>query len=56
VKETVADVQNSAKINFGKYKGMAYNELPDSYLLWLKSNYIGSDREIICSEIAKRNI
>ncbi|ADN09154.1 DUF3820 family protein [Sulfurimonas autotrophica] len=55
-REAVANIQNSVRINFGQYKGMPYNELPDSYLLWLKNNYIGSDREIICGEIAKRNI
>jgi len=54
--EAVAKVQMSARISFGQYKGMLYSELPDSYLLWLKSNYIGSDREVICTEIAKRNI
>lgn len=54
--EAVVNIQNSARINFGQYKGMLYNELPDSYLLWLKNNYIGSDREIICGEITKRNI
>jgi len=55
-REAVANIQNSARINFGQYKGMLYNELPDSYLLWLKNNYIGSDREVICDEISKRNI
>ena len=55
-REAVVNIQNSARINFGQYKGMPYNELPDSYLLWLKNNYIGSDREVICGEIAKRNI
>ena len=54
--ETLAKVQMSAKIGFGQYKGMFYSELPDSYLLWLKSNYTGSDREIICTEIAKRTM
>lgn len=47
--------QNS-KIEFGKYKGMAYSDVPDSYLLWLKSNYRGKDRDIIDSEISYRKI
>ncbi|WP_434579686.1 DUF3820 family protein [Sulfurimonas sp. NW15] len=56
VEEAVCAPQTSARISFGQYKGMLYNELPDSYLLWLKNNYIGSDREIICTEIAKRRL
>jgi len=55
-REAVANIQNSARINFGQYKGMLYSELPDSYLLWLKNNYIGNDREIICTEVAKRRL
>ena len=45
-----------AKIDFGKYKGMRYNELPDVYLVWLKSNYRGKDREIIDTELKRRNL
>ncbi|HIP54290.1 MAG TPA: hypothetical protein EYH11_02325 [Sulfurimonas autotrophica] len=29
---------------------MFYRELPNSYLLWLKNNYTGKEREIICDE------
>lgn len=45
-----------AKIEFGKYKGVSYTEVPDSYLLWLKSNYNGKDRETITNEIQRRGI
>ncbi len=54
--ELTSSVSSSVRIYFGQYKGMLYSELPDSYLLWLKNNYIGKDREIICEEISKRNI
>jgi hypothetical protein len=54
--ELILSVPSSERINFGQYKGMLYSELPDSYLLWLKNNYIGKDREVICNEISKRTI
>jgi len=44
------------KINFGKYKGMFYSDLPDSYLLWLSKNYNGEDRNIITQELQNRNL
>jgi len=44
------------RIGFGQYKGVFYNELPDSYLLWLKNNYIGADKKIIEAEIKRRNL
>ena len=56
VQETTVETKSSAKIGFGQYKGMFYWELPDSYLLWLKNNYTGKDREIICEEVAKRKL
>ncbi len=45
-----------AKIDFGKYKGMRFSELPDSYLIWLKGNYRGKERETIDTELKSRNI
>jgi len=48
--------QVKPRVTFGQYKGMQYAELPDSYLLWLKSNYSGADRTIIEKEIKKRKI
>ncbi len=56
VEEVIHNTQTNARISFGQYKGMLYDELPDAYLLWLKNNYAGKDREIICSEIAKRRL
>lgn len=56
VEEKVVYTQSSLRISFGQYKGMLYSELPDSYLLWLKNNYTGSDRETICDEVAKRQL
>ena len=47
---------NSKQISFGKYKGMLYSEVPDSYLLWLKKNYNGEDRELIVAELQKRKL
>jgi len=45
-----------ARISFGQYKGMYYNELPDSYLIWLKGNYSGLQRETIMGELQKRGL
>jgi hypothetical protein len=50
----VKEVQ--ARVSFGQYKGMFYSELPDSYMLWLKTNYHGKDRESIEKELQKRNL
>ena len=47
---------DTTKINFGKYKGMFYSDLPDSYLLWLSKNYNGEDRNIITQELQNRNL
>ena len=55
-KEKIIKVQQKAKVEFGKYKGMYYSELPDAYLLWLKSNYKGKDRDIIDAELNFRTI
>ncbi len=56
IEEKTLYIQSNARIEFGQYKGMFYNELPDSYLLWLNNNYIGKDREILCNEIKSRNL
>jgi hypothetical protein len=48
--------KQNIKVSFGKYKGMLYSELPDSYLLWLKSSYRGKERDIIDAEIAARKL
>ncbi len=54
--ENFFKVQQTQKIEFGKYKGLAYSDLPDSYLLWLKSNYNGKNRETIDAELKFRNL
>jgi len=56
VKERILKIKTSEKIEFGKYKGMFYSELPDSYLLWLKKNYRVSQRDIIDREINNRSL
>lgn len=42
------------RVPFGQYKGMLYREIPDSYLLWLRSNHKGKERDFIESECKKR--
>lgn len=44
------------RIEFGKYKGLFYSDVPDSYLQWLKSSYRGKDRDIIDEELKSRNL
>lgn len=44
------------RVGFGQYKGMSYDELPDSYLIWLKTNYNGPDREAINKELKRRKL
>ena len=46
----------SSKIGFGQYKGMNFNDLTDSYMLWLKTNYRGYDREKVDEELRKRRL
>lgn len=48
--------KKKGRVEFGRYKGLDYSELPDSYLLWLKSNYSGKNREIIDAELKSRNL
>ena len=49
-------VESQPRIGFGQYKGMQYNELPDSYLLWLKNSYRGYDRDKIDKELKSRKL
>jgi len=48
--------KTTQKIEFGKYKGMLFSEIPDAYLLWLKKNYRGSQRDIIDAELNYRKL
>lgn len=54
--ENFLKIKQTQRVEFGKYKGLAYCDLPDSYLLWLKSNYRGKSREIIDAELKFRNL
>ncbi len=54
--EKIVYTSTDEKIEFGKYKGMKIFELPDTYLLWLKSNYRGPQRESIENEIQRRTL
>jgi len=48
--------KQSPRVDFGEYKGLFYKELPNSYLLWLKNNYLGKNRAIIENELKNRNL
>ena len=54
--EHIIQVKSQPRVGFGQYKGMQYNELPDSYMLWLKTNYRGYDRETIEKELKRRKL
>jgi len=54
--ENIIILQTQPRISFGQYKGMYYSNLSDSYMLWLKANYRGQDRDIIDKEIKKRSL
>ncbi len=56
IEENVIVQKTQPRISFGQYKGMQYNELTNSYMLWLKGNYWGKDREFIDKELKKRNL
>lgn len=56
VEENIIVKATEPRINFGQYKGMQFNELPNSYMLWLKSSYRGFQRELVDKELKKRNI
>lgn len=55
-REHVLETKQTVKVAFGKYKGMLYSEIPDAYLLWLKGNYRGKERDIIDAEISFRKL
>ncbi|MDD5400113.1 MAG: DUF3820 family protein [Sulfurimonas sp.] len=54
--EKSLNVQQRERVEFGKYRGMLYCDIPDSYLLWLKSNYMGKDRDTIEAELKFREL
>jgi len=55
-KEEETQINQDARVEFGKYRGMLYSDLPDNYLVWLNSNYCGKDREIISAELKSRSL
>ncbi|WP_294964240.1 hypothetical protein [Sulfurimonas sp.] len=54
--EYITEVKSEPRIGFGQYKGMCYSDLANSYMLWLKTNYRGYDRELVDAELKKRNL
>jgi len=48
--------QVKPRVSFGQYKGMLYTELPDSYILWLKENYSGAQKNILKEELKYRGL
>lgn len=48
--------EQKARVTFGKYKGLHYSELPDSYMLWLKTNYNGKEKDKIVEELNRRGL
>lgn len=42
------------KIDFGKHKGCFFKDLPDSYIIWLRKNYLGKFKDTIVQEYEKR--
>ncbi len=56
VVENIREIRSQPRVGFGQYKGMQYNELPDSYMLWLRMNYRGYERDIIDKELKKRKL
>ena len=56
-KESLAQTSdNRPRVEFGQYKGLFYSDLPDSYLKWLKSNYLGKDRDALEQELKNRHL
>ena len=54
--ERIFQQKEKSRVGFGQYKGMPYSEIPDSYLLWLKSNYRGPDKEYVDKELKRRKL
>ena len=54
--EIVFAQKEQSRVGFGQYKGMPYKDIPSSYLLWLKSNYRGPDKEHIDTELKRRKL
>ena len=55
-KENIKEIETKSRVGFGNYKGMLYSELPDSYMIWLKDNYSGYDKEKVQEELRNRKM
>ena len=54
--ENLIEEKSQPRVGFGQYKGMQYSDLTDSYMLWLKANYRGYERELVDAELKIRNL
>lgn len=54
--ENIIEKTSQPRVGFGQYKGMQYSYLTDSYMLWLKANYRGYEKEFVDAELKKRNL
>lgn len=54
IKPKRVENQVDAVIGFGKYRGTHYKDIPTPYLLWLKKNYQGPERQALEQELRKR--
>jgi hypothetical protein len=54
--ENIVEKTSQPRVGFGQYKGMQYSDLTDSYMLWLKANYRGYERELVDAELKIRNL
>jgi len=54
--ESLKPQNDAPRISFGEYKGVFYSQLPSSYLVWLKSNYFGYEKDFLDKEISRRGL
>jgi hypothetical protein len=54
--ENILESEFEPRVGFGKYKGLTYTDIPEHYLLWLKRNYHGAQKEYIDAEIKRRKL
>lgn len=55
-KEVMIESEFEERVGFGKYKGLSYRDIPEHYLLWLKRNYHGVQKECIDAEMKRRKL
>lgn len=54
--ENIVESEFEERVGFGKYKGLSYRDIPEHYLLWLKRNYHGAQKEFIDAEMKRRKL